>query len=60
MLWARELFIKEGTCSFDDDLEFFHWGGGLFDFLDSFFYGGQDFLNVEGFEWVGNFSEGGN
>ena len=41
--YLRELLIKEGTCGFDDDDEFFHWGRGLFYLLDGFFYGGQDF-----------------
>ena len=59
MLWAfqdrierylRELLIEEGADGFYDDEEFFHWGGGLFDFLDGFFDGGQDFRKVEGFE----------
>ena len=44
MRYLRELFIKEGTCGFNDDDEFFHWGGGLLDFVDCFFHCGQDFL----------------
>ena len=64
MLWAfedrierylRALLIKEEAYGFDDDDEFFHWGGDLFDFLDGFFYCGEDFWEVKGFEEVRDF-----
>ena len=50
MRYLRELLIKEGTCGLYDYEEFFHWGGGLLDFLDRLSYGGQDFLDIKGFK----------